>query len=64
MNTEDRVKAICDKAYAFIVGELVKEGIKADSHTTDDCIFFNDTEQKKTFCIHIGITECAEYEGE
>lgn len=64
MNTEDKVKAICDKAYAFIVGELAKDGIKADSQSSDDCIWFDDTEQKKTFCINLAVNECDEYEGE
>lgn len=61
---KDKIQKIIDKAYALIITEMEKNEIKVDSQTTDDCIFFNDTEQKKTFCIHVGITECDEYEGE
>ena len=64
MSTEEKVQKIVDKAYAFVVNELAKEGIKAESQTTDDCIFFDDNEQKKSFCVHISVNECAEYEGD
>lgn len=60
----ETVDKILDKAYAFVVDELDKAGIKCDATTSDGCIFFDDTAEKKTYCIHIDKTECAEYEGE
>ena len=64
MNKEEIINGIIDKAYAFICDELAKEGIKADSQSADNCIWVDDTEQKKTFCINLTVNECDEYEGE
>ena len=60
----DKVDKILDQAYALIVVEMNKAGIKCDSVTSDGCIFYDDTEGKKTYCINITRNECAEYEGE
>ena len=62
MNKEETMNKIIDKAYALICDELAKAGIKHDP--SDGCIFADDDEKKKTFCIDLGYHECAEYEGE
>lgn len=59
---EEKAFEIVRKAQLMIVDEMEKAGIKFDNN--EDCIFFDDTEQKKTFCIHISMEECAEYGGE
>ena len=62
----DKVYDIIHKAQLMIVDEMEKAGIKFDSQSIEDCIFFffDDTEQKKSFCITISMEECAEYYGE
>lgn len=61
---KDKVQKILDEAYRFICNRLEEEGIKHDSQTTDDCIFFDDTTERKTYAINLVVNECAEYEGE
>ena len=61
---KDKILNILDETYQFVCKRLTEEGIKFDSQTTDDCIFLDDTTEKKTYCIHLGLNECAEYEGD
>ena len=59
----DKVLDIIDEAYQLICKRFEENGIEFDAGSTD-CIFFDDTVNKKTYCINLYANECAEYEGD
>ena len=59
-----KVDDIVDATYGRLCDELEKAGIDYDAIGSDDGIFFNDPEAKKTYFINLYINECEEYEGE
>jgi len=63
MSQMEIIKAAVDAGYKAVCAELEKHGLKYDAQSCDDCIFVDDTEQKKTFSINVFERECAEYEG-
>ena len=62
MDTESIAQSSLDKARQSVADELAKKGLKPDSQNT--CIWFDDKERKKTYCVSFSITECDEYGGE
>ena len=59
----EEVNEIIDEAYQLVCKRLEGAGIEFDAGSTD-CVFFNDTANKKTYCINLFAKECDEYEGE
>ena len=47
----------------LVCKRLEENGIESDAGSTD-CVFFNDTANKKTYRINLFAQECDEYEGE
>lgn len=57
---KDKVQKILDEAYRLICNRLGEEKINYDSNT--DCtVFWDDTDNKHTYCISLNMDECPEY---
>lgn len=63
MSKKEIIEAAIAAGYKKVCDELEKNGIKFDAGSTD-CIFCDDTEEKKTYAINVFGHVCDEYEGE
>lgn len=63
MSKKEIIKSAVAAGFKAVCDELEKNGIKYDAGSMD-CIFCDDTEEKKTYAINVVANECDEYEGE
>jgi len=64
MTQKEKIKAAVQAAYEAACKSLEESGLKFDSQSCDDCIFVNDTEERKTYVLNIWERPCEEYEGD